>query len=188
MEFDMNKQQIDNGKLTIQSEKETEITLEQIIDHSPRLKNNTRISGVVTATLNYDATTDKYFINNPLIKGELVFVNKSTVAIDESAIGSEVLVVFEEDDIYRPVITGLIQSLKTPKQDASIKPASEKKYQSTIDDAERLVFNAEREIVLQCGKSSIHLTKAGKVIIRGSYVLSRSTGLNSLKGGAVSIN
>ncbi len=55
-------------------------------------------------------------------------------------------------------------------------------------DGERLEFSAEREIVLRCGKASITLTRAGKVIIRGAYLSSRSTGVNRIKGGSVQIN
>lgn len=59
---------------------------------------------------------------------------------------------------------------------------------SAAADGERLVLKAGREIVLQCGKASITLTSAGKVIIRGAYVLSRSSGVNRIVGGSVQIN
>ena len=49
-------------------------------------------------------------------------------------------------------------------------------------------ITAEKEIVLKCGKASITLTKAGKVIIRGTYLLNRSSGVNRIKGGSVQIN
>ncbi len=55
-------------------------------------------------------------------------------------------------------------------------------------DGERVVLTADKEIVLKCGKASITLTRAGKVIIRGEYVLSRSAGVNQMKGGAVKLN
>ena len=55
-------------------------------------------------------------------------------------------------------------------------------------DGKRVSFNAEEEIVLRCGKASITLTKAGKVIIRGAYLLNRSSGVNRIKGGSVQIN
>ena len=32
------------------------------------------------------------------------------------------------------------------------------------------------------------LTRAGKVLIQGAYLLSRSTGVNRIKGGSVQIN
>jgi uncharacterized protein (DUF2345 family) len=59
----------------------------------------------------------------------------------------------------------------------------------TVDiDGQRLQFEAKDEIVLKCGKASITLTKAGKIIIRGTYLLSRSSGVNRIKGGSVQIN
>lgn len=57
-----------------------------------------------------------------------------------------------------------------------------------ILDTERRVISADREVVLQCGKASITLTRAGKVIIRGEYVLTRSAGVNRIKGASVQIN
>ena len=55
-------------------------------------------------------------------------------------------------------------------------------------DGETLNVHAERQIELRCGKSSITLTRAGKVLIRGAYLLSRSSGVNRIKGGSVQIN
>jgi hypothetical protein len=55
-------------------------------------------------------------------------------------------------------------------------------------DGDRYEISAEREIVLRCGDSSITLTRAGKVIIKGNYILSRSTGYNKIKGAAIDIN
>jgi hypothetical protein len=55
-------------------------------------------------------------------------------------------------------------------------------------DGKAVQFNAEEQIVLKCGKASITLTRAGKVIIRGAYLLNRSSGVNRIKGGSVHIN
>jgi len=53
---------------------------------------------------------------------------------------------------------------------------------------ERIDLKAENQITLKCGKASITLTNAGKVIIRGTYLLNRSSGVNRIKGGSVQIN
>jgi hypothetical protein len=55
-------------------------------------------------------------------------------------------------------------------------------------DGKTLTFDADEQIVLRCGKASITLTKAGKIIIRGAYLLNRSSGVNRIKGGSVQIN
>jgi uncharacterized protein (DUF2345 family) len=55
-------------------------------------------------------------------------------------------------------------------------------------DGQRLIVSAKEQIVLRCGKASITLTKAGKVLIDGTYVLSRSSGANRIKGGSVQLN
>ena len=51
-----------------------------------------------------------------------------------------------------------------------------------------LVVSAEKELVFRCGQASITLTRAGKVLLRGTYPSSRSSGANRIKGGSVQIN
>jgi hypothetical protein len=57
-----------------------------------------------------------------------------------------------------------------------------------VVDGDRKQFEASREIVLRCGKASITLCSNGRLIIRGTYVETRSSGTNRIKGGAVLIN
>lgn len=56
------------------------------------------------------------------------------------------------------------------------------------DTPEELVVTAEKQLTLRCGESSITLTAAGKIIIRGKYIVSRSSGVQRIKGGSVQIN
>jgi hypothetical protein len=58
----------------------------------------------------------------------------------------------------------------------------------TTNDGENLVIPAVAELVILCGEASITLTRAGKVLIRGAYVLTRSSGANCVKGAVVEIN
>ena len=68
-------------------------------------------------------------------------------------------------------------------------PLTEQPGQIEVDaDGQRVIISAKDQIVLRCGKASITLTQAGKVLIQGSYVLSQSTGTNRIKGGSVDIN
>lgn len=106
---------------------------------------------------------------------------RSTVPLRHAMIGREVLVVFEDGRMQSPIIVGVIE----PQAAAEAAAAPGVTVQA---DGERHVIHAEREVVLRCGDASITLTRAGKVIIKGRYILSRSTGYNKIKGAAIDIN
>ena len=81
-----------------------------------------------------------------------------------------------------PVVIGVLRG-------ATGWPDADKPAQVDVDvDGQRMIVSAKEQLVLRCGKASITLTKAGKVLIEGSYVLSRSTGVNRIKGGSVQLN
>ena len=83
----------------------------------------------------------------------------------------------------RPIVMGVLQGASQATSLA--KPSASVEVKA---DGDRYVFSAEREIILRCGDASITLTRAGKVIIKGKYILSRSSGYNKIKGAAVDIN
>lgn len=108
---------------------------------------------------------------------------RSTVALVRQQINAAVVLVFEQGDPRRPIIVGVLQD-SAPLPAIDVAPA----LVSAQVDEQRVVLTAEREIVLKCGNASITLTRAGKVLIKGTYVLSRSSGYNKIKGAAVDIN
>ena len=55
-------------------------------------------------------------------------------------------------------------------------------------DGKRVRIVGNDEIVLECGNASITLRRNGRIIIRGAYVETDSTGTNRIKGAAVRIN
>lgn len=96
-------------------------------------------------------------------------------------IGQSVVLSFEGGDAALPIVMGVLRQTESLPLDV---PGNVQ-----IDtDGQRVVVSAKEQLVLQCGKASITLTKAGKVLISGSYVLSRSTGVNRVKGGSVQLN
>lgn len=122
-----------------------------------------------------------------------------------------VMLLFENGDPRLPVIIGLMQvesttplldaMLSEPKPEAATEPASpsepEKAPEPEVNSAEpmeahvdgkRVVIEGADEIVLKCGQASITLRRNGKLILKGTYVETHSTGVNRIKGGSVQIN
>jgi hypothetical protein len=122
----------------------------------------------------------------PLIDGlkirpGIVASARSTMLLSRQLIGREVLVVFEDGDAERPIVVGVLEP-------APLDTARAVAQEPAQASDERCIVEASQEIVLRCGDASITLTKGGKVLIKGTYVLSRSSGYNKLKGAAVEIN
>jgi hypothetical protein len=114
------------------------------------------------------------------LPGEVV-VARSVVALRRDMIGAPVVFVCEGADARRPIILGVVRA-------AAVTSAAAGPALSVQADDERLVISAEREIVLRCGDASITMTRGGRVVIDGKFVLSRSSGYNKIKGAAVDIN
>ena len=111
-----------------------------------------------------------------------VFEARSTVELSASDIGAQVLVQFANAGTV-PIVTGILAPNPARIDETS------NSTQLTVDDTPTpLEITGEREITLRCGKASITLTKAGKIILRGTYISSRSSGMNRIKGGSVQLN
>lgn len=116
---------------------------------------------------------------------------RAAAVLGPADVGREVACLFEGGDPARPIIMGLMHEPAPPAvcEGEAPKEASTTLRQTNVDvDGKRVTFNAEEEIVLQCGEASITLTRAGKILIRGAYVLTRSSGVNRILGGSVQIN
>ena len=114
------------------------------------------------------------------IKPEML---QKTVSADK-----DVLLVFENNDPGLPIIMDTLYSLVDEITESSTIALEVERTKDVLIDGKQVTFDAKEEIVLRCGKASITLTKAGKVLIRGAYVLNRSSGTNRIKGGSVQLN
>lgn len=114
--------------------------------------------------------------------GEAAVPARSVVDLHAAHIGRELVLMFEQGDVSRPIVMGVLRpstGWPLPEQPGAVE----------VDvDGERMVVSAKEQLVLRCGKASITLTKAGKVLIDGSYVSSKSSGVNRVKGGSVQLN
>lgn len=123
----------------------------------------------------------------------------TTVAITAAHRGRKVALLFAKSGSCSPVIIGLIHN---PLQELIVAYSNRENVQGeaeTLDekplkvddltvDGRRIVLEGREEVVIKCGEASITLTKAGKILIHGNYVLSRSSGVNRIMGGSVQVN
>lgn len=139
----------------------------------------------------------------------------ATVPVLPQYIGRQVALVFTQGTDSRPIVIGFLYSPLQQMLDnfvdhsALSTPVAEQEDQTVFEtptgatcpiinaelqtdtvhlDGKRVVLEGQEEVVLKCGEASITLTRNGKVVIRGKYLLSRSSGVNRILGGSVQVN
>ncbi len=144
-------------------------------------------------------------VNFPLNPSDETLIAITTLALTEQHINRQVALLFNQGDLSQPIVIGLIHSplqamldnfeqeqvsgsLQESEKSDSVELAASLNIDNVNVEGKKVTFEAEDEMVFKCGDSSITLTKAGKVMIRGKYLLNRSTGVNRILGGSVQVN
>jgi len=162
--------------------RELEQLLAQPVEHRQSSTSLERVDGMVVGTLVAFLDSCEAMVIYPGQPGTAALVARASVDLHAEHIGHEVTLMFEDGDPQRPIVTGRIRI-------PSAWPTTEQPPQVDVDaDGKRLTLSVKDQLVLRCGKASITLTAAGKVLIQGAYISNRSTGVLRLKGGSVQIN
>ena len=140
------------------------------------------IDGIVVGELVGFDDSDRPLVTFAGCPDQAGLVAASAPRLQQRDVGTSFALMFESGDPSRPMIIGPMVS--PFKRDAGVYRPNPK----VRADGERIVVDAEHELVLRCGKSSITLTRAGKILLRGAYVSTHSSGVNRIKGGSVQIN
>ncbi len=116
----------------------------------------------------------------------------TTQALTNSHISRQVAMMFVNASIEQPIIMGLIRNsldtaIETFELGAEVDGSSDEGGELNVD-GKKVVIEGKEEVVLKCGSSSITLTKSGKILLRGKYLVSRSSGVNRILGGSVQVN
>lgn len=133
----------------------------------------------------------------------------TTLSFTTREIGRQAALLFIESKIDKPVVIGLIHSpldmllesyqetgidLEVARDGDKHDNAREETdepphaFEDITIDGKKVHIEAQEEIVFKCGESSITMTRAGKITIRGKYILNRSSGVNRILGGSVQVN
>lgn len=103
--------------------------------------------------------------------------------------GVPVLLALDEAAGGQPVIIGLVHDT------AEARPAPTRTLLeqalpplTVAADGKRVLIEASQEVVLMCGKGSITLESNGRVVIKGTELVSKASGSNRIRGASVSIN
>lgn len=154
-----------------------------LAEHAARAADSppARIDGVVVGTLAALGPAGEVLVDFPGNPSPEPAAARAMAALGPDHVGRPIALLFEGGDPQKPVVMGLMHTAVGPAP--APKPVVE-----ADGDGERLVFEADKEIVLRCGDASITLTRAGKILIKGAHLLSRSSGVNRIQGGAVEIN
>jgi hypothetical protein len=63
-----------------------------------------------------------------------------------------------------------------------------RKYSLEPPTPGRLQMAAAESIELRCGKGLIKMTRDGRVVVKGSEIVSRASGVHKIKGAAIKLN
>lgn len=101
--------------------------------------------------------------------------------------GRQVILGFENGDPQHPVFMGFLNQSPAYEK-VELAPDNAPGVDATEELPKSLHLKSEEELILECGKAKISLRADGRIVILGGYVVSRSTGVNKIKGGSVQIN
>ncbi len=143
-------------------------------DASPLPEQVEPVSGLVLARIvAFQGTLPQLLMD---IAGDLRYSTAVAVTgnIDPAKdVGAEVCISFDRNDVRRPIVLGKIHAGLN---------------ESVSNNGNKVEISSDTEIVLRCGKASIHLRSDGTVAIRGTNVASRASETNRIRGGNVQIN
>lgn len=172
----------------------------QSLEETPQSLSNIAPGEIIIGTLTEIDTQGQPLVDFAENKLNQPLAAMTTLGLTQTHINRQVALLFANGDLKSPVIMGMIhsplddmlenfgQSQTEDKANNKVDLESNLKVDDVLIDGKKITFEAQDEIILKCGESSITLTKSGKVLIRGKYLLNRSTGVNRIMGGSVQVN
>jgi hypothetical protein len=86
-----------------------------------------------------------------------------------------VMLFLEGGDLLRPIVMGLVHE-QLPGTG------------TLVLDMERVVLQGHTEVQLRCGDASVTMRADGKIVIKGTELVSKASATNKIRGASVQIN
>lgn len=93
------------------------------------------------------------------------------------------LVVHTSENPARLILIGLVRERVNP----AARDAAPSQLEVKVD-GETVRLTAENEIELKCGKASLILRQSGRVILKGTYIVTSASGPVKIKGATIALN
>lgn len=132
------------------------------------------VEGVVVGTIVDFNENSVPFVDHPLNRNSQPVAARSFTALKLENKGRNVALMFENGDIRKPVVMGLMHDVS--------------ECHAVLKDNNVKTIKSSREIVLECGKSSISLREDGVIVINGEEIFSSARKNNIIKGGTIHLN
>lgn len=122
------------------------------------------------------------YVSWPGQGGQVALPARTIAILQSSDVGRAVVLTFDAGDPRQPIILGVLRDVS-----ANALEAMPGQVELSADGT-RLTVCARDRLELRCGIASLTLTKAGRIVIDGQTIVSRSAGVNRIVGGSVQIN
>jgi hypothetical protein len=174
---------VEMSAIDVEHEREQASEPTKVGETSPTPERHERIAGVVLGTLiGFKDSGRTPLVLFPGQRSTAAVAARMTIDLHGAHIGGQVVLMFEDGDPDHPIVLGRLrheESWPLEERPGSVEVQA---------DGERLLVDAKQQLVLRCGAASITLTRAGKVLIQGTFVLHRSSGVMRIKGGSIQLN
>jgi len=186
---------------------DTDVFIENISDESIKEKSSIAPGEIVLGSITEINALGQPFVDFSVNPNDKSLCAITTLVLTEQHVNRQVALLFKDGDLAHPIVIGLIHSplqamidnfedqqneipnsLKTECENDNVELAANFKTDDILVEGKKVIFEAQDEMIFKCGESSITLTKEGKVLIRGKYLLNRSSGVNRIMGGSVQVN
>lgn len=158
-------------------------------EHKKELSESLGVSGVVIGTIEGVAKDGHPLVTWPNGGGSVVAARTVWMASPPNWLdceGLRVVLGFANGEESRPILLGLLDAPPTKTRVSEVTKEESESLHTLRPKVLRI--ESEQELVLECGEAKIALRADGRVVILGGYLLSRSKGVNKIKGGSVQIN